>query len=137
MKIEEKYTDAMQFPPLVALKIGLFQTLALIPGMSRSGSTIVGALLVGCERRAAAEFSFFLAMPTMLGAFSYDLFKNRALLSFDDGLIIALGFIAAFCAAILVVRSLLDFVSRNGFAVFAFWRIAVGLAGFAGLYVFG
>jgi undecaprenyl-diphosphatase len=137
IKIEEKYTDAMRLPPLVALKIGLFQALALIPGMSRSGSTIVGALLVGCERRAAAEFSFFLAMPTMLGAFSYDLFKNRALLSFDDGLLIALGFIAAFCAAIVVVRSLLDFVSRNGFAVFAFWRIAVGLAGFAGLYVFG
>ena len=137
MKIEEKYTDAMRFPPLVALKIGLFQTLALIPGMSRSGSTIVGALLVGCERRAAAEFSFFLAMPTMLGAFTYDLIQNRALLSFDDGLIIALGFIAAFCAAILVVRSLLDFVARRGFAVFAFWRIAVGLAGFAGLYIFG
>ena len=137
MKIEPKYTDAMQFPPLVALRIGLFQTLALIPGMSRSGSTIVGALLVGCERRAAAEFSFFLAMPTMLGAFSYDLYTNRALLSFDDGLLIALGFVAAFCAAIVVVRSLLDYVARNGFAVFAAWRIAVGLAGFAGLYVFG
>ncbi|MCC6949282.1 MAG: undecaprenyl-diphosphate phosphatase [Bradyrhizobiaceae bacterium] len=137
MQIAPKYSDAMQFPPMVALKIGLFQTLALIPGMSRSGSTIVGALLLGCERRAAAEFSFFLAMPTMLGAFVYDLFKNRALLSFDDGLLILLGFVAAFCAAILVVRSLLDFVSRNGFAVFALWRIVVGGLGLAGLYLVG
>jgi len=137
IKIEPKYTDAMQLPPLVALKIGLFQTLALIPGVSRSGSTIVGALLMGVDRRAAAEFSFFLAMPTMLGAFTYDLFQNRALLTIDDGLVIALGFIAAFCAAIVVVRSLLDYVSRNGFALFALWRIAVGLAGLAGLYLFG
>jgi undecaprenyl-diphosphatase len=137
MRIEEKYADAMRIPPLVALKIGLFQTLALIPGMSRSGSTIVGALLVGCERRAAAEFSFFLAMPTMLGAFTYDLYKNRALLGFDDGLIIALGFVAAFCAAILVLRWLLDYVARNGFAMFALWRIVVGLAGFAALYIYG
>jgi undecaprenyl-diphosphatase len=137
MQIEEKYTDAMRFPPLVALKIGLFQTLALIPGMSRSGSTIVGALLVGCERRAAAEFSFFLAMPTMLGAFTYDLYKNRALLSFDDGLIIALGFVAAFCSALFVLRWLLDYVARNGFALFALWRVVVGFAGLAALYVYG
>jgi len=137
MQFEPKYTDAMKFPPLVALKIGLFQMLALVPGVSRSGSTIAGALLVGCDRRAAAEFSFFLAMPTMLGAFVYDLVKNRALLSFDDGLLIALGFVAAFCAAILVVRSLLDFVARNGFAVFALWRIVVGGLGLAGLYLAG
>jgi undecaprenyl-diphosphatase len=137
VRIEPRYADAMHFPPLVALKIGLFQTLALIPGVSRSGSTIVGALLVGCERRAAAEFSFFLAMPTMLGAFTYDLIKNRDLLSFDDGLLIAAGFVAAFMTALLVVRSVLDFVARRGFVVFAYWRIAVGLAGFAALYWFG
>jgi undecaprenyl-diphosphatase len=137
MKIEPKYFDAMEFPPLVALKIGLFQAIALIPGMSRSGSTIVGALLLGCERRAAAEFSFFLAMPTMLGAFTYDLIKNRALLSLDDSLIIALGFIAAFCAALVVVRWVLDYVSRNGFAVFAIWRIFVGGLGLIGLWIFG
>jgi undecaprenyl-diphosphatase len=135
MKFEVKYDDAMSFPPLVALKIGLFQMLALVPGVSRSGSTIVGALLMGCERRAAAEFSFFLAMPTMLGAFTYDLFKNRALLSFDDGLLIATGFVAAFWAAILVVRSLLDFVARNGFALFALWRVVVGALGLVGLYL--
>ncbi|MEX0591486.1 MAG: undecaprenyl-diphosphate phosphatase [Xanthobacteraceae bacterium] len=137
MKFEPIHDDAMRFPPMVALKIGLFQTLALIPGVSRSGSTIAGALLMGCERRAAAEFSFFLAMPTMLGAFTYDLFKNRALLSIDDGLVIALGFVAAFCAAILVVRSLLEFVARNGFAFFALWRIAVGALGLVGLYFVG
>jgi undecaprenyl-diphosphatase len=135
VQFQPKFTDAMQFPPLLALKIGMFQALALIPGMSRSGSTIVGALLLGCERRAATEFSFFLAMPTMLGAFTYDLIKNRELLSFDDGLVIMLGFIAAFCAAILVVRSLLDFVSRNGFTFFAIWRIVVGGLGLAGLYL--
>jgi undecaprenyl-diphosphatase len=117
------------------LTIGLFQTLALIPGVSRSGSTIVGALLMGCERRAAAEFSFFLAMPTMLGAFVYDLYKNRSLLSLDDGLLIMLGFAAAFCAAILVVRALLDYVARNGFAFFALWRILVGGVGLVGLYL--
>jgi undecaprenyl-diphosphatase len=137
MQTEEKYADAMRFPPLVALKIGVFQSLALIPGMSRSGSTIVGALLVGCERRAAAEVSFFLAMPTMLGAFTYDLYKNRALLSFDDGLIIALGFVAAFVSALFVLRWLLDYVARNGFALFALWRIVVGLAGLAALYIYG
>ena len=137
MKIEPRYFDAMEFPPLVALKIGLFQAIALIPGMSRSGSTIVGALLVGCERRAAAEFSFFLAMPTMLGAFTYDLIKNRALLNLDHGLIIVLGFVAAFCAALLVVRWVLDYIARNGFAVFAIWRIAVGGLGLIGLWLFG
>jgi undecaprenyl-diphosphatase len=134
MKFDAVYDDAMQFPPFVALKIGLFQMLALVPGVSRSGATIVGALLMGCERRAAAEFSFFLAMPTMLGAFTYDLYQNRSLLSFDDGLLIVLGFVAAFCAAILVVRALLDFVSRNGFAFFALWRILVGALGLAALY---
>lgn len=137
MQIEPKYFDAMQFPPLVALKIGLFQAIALIPGMSRSGSTIVGALLLGCERRAAAEFSFFLAMPTMLGAFTYDLLQNRALLSLDDGMIIALGFIAAFCAALLIVRWVLDYVAQNGFAVFAIWRIFVGSLGLVALALFG
>jgi undecaprenyl-diphosphatase len=135
MNFEVRHTDAMQFPPFVALTIGLFQTLALIPGVSRSGSTIVGALLMGCERRAAAEFSFFLAMPTMLGAFVYDLYKNRSLLSLDDGLLIMLGFAAAFCAAILVVRALLDYVARNGFAFFALWRILVGGVGLVGLYL--
>jgi undecaprenyl-diphosphatase len=130
-----KYQDAMALPPLTALGIGLFQCLALIPGVSRSGSTIVGALMLGLNRRAAAEFSFFLAMPTMLGAFAYDLAKNYKQLTADDGVLVVLGFVAAFCAALIVVRWVLDFVSRNGFAVFGWWRIAVGSAALIGLWL--
>jgi len=128
-----RYNNAMGLPWPVALKIGFFQCLAMIPGMSRSGSTIVGAMLLGVDKRAAAEFSFFLALPTMLGAFTYDFYKNRHLLAFDDGLLIVIGFVAAFCAAVLVVRTLLDFVSRHGYAPFGWWRIVVGFAGLAGL----
>lgn len=132
-----QYNNAMGLPLLLALKIGFFQCLAMIPGMSRSGSTIVGAMLMGVDKRAAAEFSFFLALPTMFGAFAYDFYKNRHLLSFDDGLLIVIGFVAAFCAAVLVVRSLLDFVSRHGYAPFGWWRIGVGIAGLIGLAVVG
>ncbi len=130
-----KYQDAMALPPLTALGIGLFQCLALITGVSRSGSTIVGALLLGLDRRAAAEFSFFLAMPTMLGAFTYDLAKNYKNFTMDDGVLVVIGFVAAFCAALVVVRAVLDFVSRNGFAVFGWWRIIVGSAALIGLYL--
>jgi undecaprenyl-diphosphatase len=106
---------------------------AMIPGTSRSGATIVGALLLGADKRSAAEFSFFLAMPTMLGAFVLDLYKNRNALSFDDGAVIAVGFVAAFVTAIVVVRSLLDFVSSRGYAPFAYWRIVIGAAGLIAL----
>jgi undecaprenyl-diphosphatase len=130
-----KYRDAMALPPLTALGIGLFQCLALIPGVSRSGSTIVGALLLGLDRKAAAEFSFFLAMPTMLGAFTYDLAKNYKNFTLDDGVLVIVGFVAAFCAALVVVRAVLDYVSRNGFALFGWWRIVVGSAALIGLYL--
>lgn len=136
LELKPRHTDAMAFPLLLCLKIGFCQTLAMIPGVSRSGATIAGALLMGTDKRSAAEFSFFLAMPTMAGAFVYDLFKNRDNLSSDDLGLIVIGFVVAFVAALLVVRKLLDFVSRHGFAIFAWWRIAVGLAGFAGLYLF-
>ena len=120
------------------LKIGLFQCLAMVPGVSRSGATIVGAMLMGASKRAAAEFSFFLAMPTMAGAFAYDLLKNYKFLSANDvGDHRASGFIAAFVAALVVVKMLLDYVSRHGFTPFAWWRIIVGAAGLAGLIVFG
>jgi undecaprenyl-diphosphatase len=112
--------------PGMALGVGFCQTLAMIPGVSRSGATIMGALMLGMERRAAAEFSFFLAIPTMFAATAYDLYKNRALLNFDDGALIATGFVAAFIAGLLVVRSLLAFISRRGFAPFAWYRMAVG-----------
>lgn len=113
LPLKPRYTDVMDYPPSLALKIGLFQCLAMIPGTSRSGATIAGALLMGTDKRSAAEFSFFLAMPTMVGAFTLDLYKNRDALSFDDFTLIAVGFIAAFVAGIFVVRSLLDFVSRD------------------------
>ena len=124
-----RYDDVMDYPLSLCLKIGFFQCLALIPGTSRSGATIAGALLMGTDKRSAAEFSFFLAIPTMVGAFAYDLFKNRHLLSMDDLGLIAVGFVAAFVSALFVVRRLLDFVSRRGFAPFAWWRIGVGIVG--------
>ncbi len=137
MPLEPIYRDVMDYPPSLAFKIGLFQCLAMIPGTSRSGATIAGALLMGTDKRSAAEFSFFLAMPTMLGAFTLDLYKNRDALNFDDVTLIAVGFIAAFVSALLVVRSLLNFVSNRGFAPFAIWRILVGTAGLIGLWLFG
>ena len=123
---EPRHHDAMAFPLSMALKIGFIQCLAMIPGTSRSGATIVGALALGASKRAAAEFSFFLSMPTMAGAFAYDLYKNRDVL--DSGAVaeIAVGFVFAFIAAVLVVRWLLDYVSRHGYALFGWWRIVVG-----------
>jgi undecaprenyl-diphosphatase len=110
-----------------AFKIGLFQTLAMIPGVSRSGATIMGALLLRVDRPAAAEFSFFLAIPTMTGATVYDLWKNRLTLDFgNDGLLIGIGFVAAFLAALVVVRKVVDFVSTHGFAPFGWYRILLG-----------
>ncbi|MBI1620882.1 undecaprenyl-diphosphate phosphatase [Aquamicrobium zhengzhouense] len=135
--VNPKYTDITRYPTSVYFGIGLFQCLAMIPGTSRSGSTIVGALLLGADKRSAAEFSFFLAMPTMAGAFAYDLYKNRDILSVSDLPIIATGFICAFIAAVLVVRKLLDFVSKRGYAMFAWWRIIVGALGLIGLLVWG
>jgi len=134
IKFKPKYTSAYEFSWPMAVKIGFFQCLAMIPGTSRSGSTIVGALLLGADKRSAAEFSFFLAMPTMVGAFTLDLWKSRNDLSFADGQLIVIGFVMAFISALLVVRALLDFVSRRGYAPFAWWRIAVGTIGLIGLY---
>jgi undecaprenyl-diphosphatase len=137
MRFEARYDDATRFPLLMYAKIGFIQCLAMVPGVSRSGATIVGAMLLGAEKRAAAEFSFFLAMPTMAGAFTYDLLKNYKILSFDDLALIAAGFVAAFISALLVVNMFLAYVSRHGFTPFAWWRIVVGAAGLAGLIVFG
>ena len=132
-----RYRDVMDFPLSVSLEIGLFQCLAMIPGTSRSGATIVGSLLMGADKRSAAEFSFFLAMPTMTGAFAYDLFKNRDILSAADLPVIAAGFVMAFIAAVIVVRFLLDYVSRHGYALFGWWRLIVGGAGMVALLVWG
>ncbi len=132
-----RFKDPTRYPWTTYLAIGLAQCLAMIPGVSRSGSTIVGAMLLGVSKRSAAEFSFYLAMPTMAGAFAYDLYKNRDALSMDDAAVIGVGFVAAFVAALLVVRALLDFVGKHGYAPFAWWRIAVGTLGLIGLFVWG
>ncbi len=121
--------DAMALTWKTSLVVGLFQTLALVPGVSRSGATIVGSMLMGVEKRAAAEFSFFLAIPTMAGAFAVDLYQNKDLIDLDQAGIIALGFGVSFVVGFLVVRALVDFVGRHGFAPFAWWRIAVGAGG--------
>lgn len=121
-----KYTRPEDFPLPMALAIGVIQCLAMIPGVSRSGATIVGALAFGANKRSAAEFSFFLSMPTMVGAFAYDLMKNRDILDHAALSNIVVGFIFAFLAAIVVVKWLLNYVSAHGYGLFAWWRIIVG-----------
>ncbi len=121
--------DAMGFSLKTALGVGLFQCLSIIPGVSRSGATIVGGLLLGVDKRAAAEFSFFLAIPTMVGAFVLDFWESRDLLTGDVVTLIAIGFVVSFISGLFVVRTMLDFVTRHGFTPFAWWRIAVGVLG--------
>lgn len=110
-----------------ALKVGFAQALALIPGTSRSGATIIGGLLFGFSRKAATEFSFFLAVPTLIAAGAYDLFKHRDLLSVEDAGLFAVGFVAAFFSAFLCVRWLLGYIARHDFVVFAWYRIIFGI----------
>ncbi len=110
-----------------AIKLGFAQALALIPGTSRSGATIIGGLLFGLSRRAATEFSFFLAMPTLIGASIYQLYKERALLSFDDVGMWVIGFAASFISAFWAVRGLLRYISTHDFSIFAWYRIAFGI----------
>lgn len=123
---EPKYFEATQLPLGKAFWIGVCQCVAMIPGVSRSGSTIVGALLMGVEKRAAAEFSFLLSLPTMGAAVLYDLYKSRDVLDFSAMGDIAVGFIVAFLVALVVVNWVLNFVGRYGYAVFGWWRIVVG-----------
>lgn len=112
---------------LDALKVGLAQSFALIPGTSRSGSTIIGGMLFGLSRKAATEFSFFLAMPTMLGATVYSVYKQRELLSAADLPLFGLGFFSAFLSAFLCVRWLLRYISTHDFSIFAWYRIVFGI----------
>jgi undecaprenyl-diphosphatase len=125
--------DAMTFPLPMYLMIGFAQCLAMIPGVSRSGASIVAAMLLGADKRAAAEFSFFLAIPTMVGAFAYDLYKNRADMTADHAGIIAIGFAVSFVTAIIVVKTFLTYVTRHGFTLFAWWRVIVGTLGLVAL----
>ena len=129
--------DSMTLPIGTAFIIGLFQCLALMPGVSRSGATIVGSMLMGVEKHAAAEFSFFLAIPIMAGAFTLDLWKNRNNIHGDQAALIAFGFAVSFVVGYIVVRKMLDFVTRHGFAPFAWWRIAVGAIGLVALMATG
>ncbi|WMP18936.1 undecaprenyl-diphosphate phosphatase [Thiothrix lacustris] len=113
--------------PIDALKLGFAQAVALIPGMSRSGSTIIGGLFFGLSRKAAAEFSFFLAVPTLGIASVYSMYKERALLSMDDMGAWAMGFVFAFISAMIAVRALIRYVSNHDFTIFAWYRIAFGV----------
>lgn len=120
--------DASATPIGRAIGVGVFQTLALIPGVSRSGATIFGGLILGLDRRAAAEFSFFLAMPTMVAAFVYDFIEVKDHIGPDRIAEIAVGFVFAFLSAAMVVKPFLDFVTRVGFGPFAWYRIVFGAA---------
>ncbi|MFN3464886.1 MAG: undecaprenyl-diphosphate phosphatase, partial [Terricaulis sp.] len=123
-----KVLDAAKTPIWRAFGIGVFQTLALFPGVSRAGATIFGGLILGLDRRAAAEFSFFLAMPTMIAAFAYDFIQVKDHIEPERIAEIGVGFVFAFISAALVVKPFLDFVGRVGFGPFAWYRIAAGAA---------
>lgn len=113
-------------PLKTAIGIGIVQCMAMVPGVSRSGASIMGALLMGVERKTAAEFSFFLAVPTMIGATVYSLWSDRAVLTLDDLNAIAIGFTVAFLVALVVVKAFVAIVGRFGFAPFAWYRIVIG-----------
>ncbi len=105
----------------------------MIPGVSRAGATIVSAMLLGADRRSAAEFSFWLAMPTMAGAFVWDLYKSRGQMTMDHSILVAFGFAVSFVCAWIVVKTFLGYVQRHGFALFAWWRVLVGTLGLIAL----
>lgn len=129
-----RHHEAISFPLPMYFAIGVLQCLAMIPGVSRAGSTIVGGLLCGADRRAAAEFSFWLAMPTMVGAFVYEAYKSRNDLTPDNLIIVAVGFVCSFIAGLFVVKTFLRFLQRHTFALFAWWRIVLGTVGIFALY---
>lgn len=133
LDLEPHEHDATKFPLLTYLWIGFAQCMAMIPGVSRSGASIVAAMLLGADKRAAAEFSFFLAIPTMVGAFAYDFYKNRGEMTVDHLGIVAIGFVVSFITAIIVVKTFLNYVTRRGFTLFAWWRVIVGTLGLIAL----
>lgn len=135
LSLNARYHDAEQFTLPMYFGIGLVQVLSMVPGVSRAGATIIGAMLFGADRRSAAEFSFWLAMPTMVGAFALELYKSGAELGAGGGnaLIVAMGFATSFICGWIVVKTFLGYVSHHSFAVFAWWRIIVGAAGLAAL----
>jgi undecaprenyl-diphosphatase len=136
MKLQPRYHEATGFPLPMYFGIGVCQCLSMVPGVSRSGATIVAAMLFGADRRAAAEFSFWLAMPTMVGAFAYEAFKSRHDLTSGNTTVIAVGFIMSFIFGWIVVKTFLRYVQRHTFALFAWWRIIIGTIGIFTLYFF-
>lgn len=134
MNLKPRYFESTGFSLPMYFLIGVCQCVAMIPGVSRSGATIVGAMLFGADRRSAAEFSFWLAMPTMVGAFAYEAFKSRHELADANMLAIAVGFIFSFIFGWIVVKTFLRYVQRHSFAVFAWWRIVLGTLGVAAIY---
>ena len=122
-----RVNEVDEMSPLDALKVGLAQCLALVPGTSRSGATIIGGMLFGLSRKAATDFSFFLAMPTLIGAGAYSLYKERALLSVADIPLFGVGLLFSFLSAWLCVRWLLRYISTHNFVPFAWYRIAFGI----------
>jgi len=129
-----KYHKIEDFSWKECVLIGLAQCIAMIPGVSRSGATIVTAMLLGADKRTAAEFSFFLALPTLMGACALEIYKNHQDLAQNDMTLIAIGFCSAFVAAFASIRFLLHYVTHQGFSLFAYWRILVGILGLSGLY---
>src|ERR1043166_7541139 len=136
LQVGPVHHDATAFPLPTYFIIGLCQCLAMIPGVSRSGATIVSAMLLGADRRSAAEFSFYLAMPTMAGAFVYELYKSWHQIAAASPFIVAVGFVVSFIAAWIVVKTFLDYVSSHGFSLFGWWRIVVGAVGLIALAIF-
>ena len=125
--IKPKFTNIDNLPLKICLLIGFFQALAMVPGTSRSGATIIGALILGLNRQKAAEFSFFLAIPTIFAASFYDLYKNWQFLNFDSIILLIIGFISAFFSAILIIKWFINFISNHNFIIFGYYRILIGI----------
>ena len=134
LDLKPRYHEATGFTLLMYFIIGVCQCFSMIPGVSRAGATIVSAMLLGADRRSAAEFSFWLAMPTMVGAFAYEAFKDRAELAHANIMLIAVGFACSFIFGWIVVKTFLGYVQRHTFALFAWWRILVGAIGLVAIY---
>jgi undecaprenyl-diphosphatase len=129
LDLKPRYDDVTQYTLPMYFIIGVAQVVSMIPGVSRSGTTIVSGMLLGADRRSSAEFSFWLAMPTMAGAFVWDMYKSREYLNFDNSMIVAVGFAVSFVSAWIVVKTFLGYVQRHGFGLFAWWRVIVGTLG--------
>jgi len=134
LELKPRYHEATGFTLPMYFVIGVCQCFSMVPGVSRAGATIVSAMLLGADRRAAAEFSFWLAMPTMVGAFAFEAFKDRADLAHANIMLIAVGFICSFIFGWIVVKTFLGYVQHHTFALFAWWRILVGAIGLVAIY---